>query len=80
MWGNLGLELHLGRMDGAEKAALAEEIAFYKKVRPLVQWGDLYRLKGLDGGNQYAWVFQSRDQKTVFVSFASKFISLYPTD
>ena len=69
MWGNLGLELNLVRMDRAEKAALAEEIAFYKKVRPLVQFGDLYRLKGLDGGNQYAWMFQSQDQKTVFVSF-----------
>lgn len=69
MWGNLGLELNLVRMDRAEKAALAEEIAFYKKVRPLVQFGDLYRLKGLDGGNQYAWMFQSQDQKNVFVSF-----------
>lgn len=69
MWGNLGLELNLVRMDKAEKAALAEEIAFYKKVRPLVQFGDLYRLKGLDGGNQYAWMFQSQDQKTVLVSF-----------
>lgn len=31
MWGNLGLELNLGRMDAAEKAALAREIAFYKR-------------------------------------------------
>lgn len=69
MWGNLGLELNFDRMNECEKADLAKEITFYKKVRPLVQMGDLYRLKGLDGGNQYAWMFVSKDQKTIFVSF-----------
>ena len=69
MWGNLGLELNLGRMDATEKAALAREIAFYKKVRPLVQFGDLYRLKGLDGGNQYAWMFRSREGDALLVTF-----------
>ncbi len=69
MWGNLGLELNFDRMHEQEKAELRKELAFYKKVRPLVQFGDFYRLKGLDGNNQYAWMFQSSDQKTVLVSF-----------
>ena len=63
------MELNLGRMDATEKAALAREIAFYKKVRPLVQFGDLYRLKGLDGGNQYAWMFRSREGDALLVTF-----------
>lgn len=69
MWGNLGLELNFDRMEQEEIHLLTKEIAFYKKVRPMVQFGRLYRLKGLDGGNEYAWMYQSRDQREYLVTF-----------
>ena len=69
MWGNLGLELNFDRMEREEIERLKKEIEFYKKVRPIVQFGDLYRLKGLDGGNEYAWMYQSRDGAEALVTF-----------
>lgn len=69
MWGNLGLELNFDRMAGEEINCLMDEIAFYKKVRPVIQFGRLYRLKGLDGGNEYAWMYQSRDREEFLVTF-----------
>ncbi len=67
MWGNLGLELNFDRMDKEEIGQLSSEIEFYKEIRPLVQFGTLYRLKGLDGGNEYAWMYQHQDK--VLVTF-----------
>ena len=67
MWGNLGLELNFDRMDKEEIGQLSSEIEFYKEIRSLVQFGTLYRLKGLDGGNEYAWMYQHQDK--VLVTF-----------
>ena len=69
MWGNLGLELNFDRMDNGEIDLLTKEIAFYKKIRPIVQFGRLYRLKGLARENEYAWMYQSRDQEKFLVTF-----------
>lgn len=69
MWGNLGLELNFDRMDQEEIVLLTKEIEFYKKVRPIVQFGRLYRLKGLNGGNEYAWMYQGRDHEEYLVTF-----------
>ena len=69
MWGNLGLELNFDRMGSEEISLLISEIEFYKKVRPIVQFGRLYRLKGLHGGNEYAWMYQSRDQEKILATF-----------
>lgn len=69
MWGNLGLELNFDRMEQEEIVLLMKEIEFYKKVRPIVQFGRLYRLKGLNGGNEYAWMYQGRDHEEYLVTF-----------
>lgn len=68
-WGNLGLELNLNRIDEEEKRNIAEEVAFYKKIRPTVQFGTLYRLKGLQSGNEYAWMHVSEDGRQVVVTY-----------
>ena len=68
-WGNLGLELNLNRIDEEEKRNIAEEVAFYKKIRPTVQFGTLYRLKGLQSGNEYAWMHVSEDGRQVAVTY-----------
>ncbi len=68
-WGNLGLELNLNRIDEKEKRKIAKEVAFYKKVRPIVQFGTLYRLKGLTSGNEYAWMHVSEDESQVLCTY-----------
>ena len=61
--------LFRSRMGSEEISLLISEIEFYKKVRPIVQFGRLYRLKGLHGGNEYAWMYQSRDQEKILATF-----------
>ena len=41
----------------------------YKSIRSTVQFGSLYRLKGLDAGNEYAWLYKSIDEKTIVVTY-----------
>ncbi len=44
MSGRLGLELQPKNMTDEEKAIVKKAIADYKKIRPIVQFGDIYRL------------------------------------
>lgn len=69
MWGNLGLELNLKKISTQERMKLIEKLDFYKKVRKIVQFGSLYRLKGLDMGNEYAWMYKSKDEKQILVTY-----------
>lgn len=45
MSGNFGYELDLTRLSDAEKKQVHEQVAFYKRIRPLIQFGDFYRVK-----------------------------------
>ena len=45
MSGRLGLEMQPKDMNEDDRAVCAQAIADYKKIRPIVQFGDLYRLK-----------------------------------
>lgn len=48
--GLLGYECDLRNLSGEEKQRVAGQIAFYKKYRSLLQYGDLYRLRAGTGG------------------------------
>lgn len=69
MSGVFGYELDLTQMTLQEKNDVKEQVAFYKSIRKLVQFGDFYRLKNPTNGNQAAWMFVSsnRDEVMVFV-------------
>ncbi|WP_391486818.1 alpha-galactosidase [Lactobacillus mulieris] len=69
MWGNLGLELDLNNLRKDELEILKNKILFYKKIRSIVQLGDLYRLQGLDETNEYAWMYISEKQDEILVSY-----------
>lgn len=45
MSGRLGLEMQPKDMNDDDRAVCAQAIADYKKIRPIVQFGDLYRLQ-----------------------------------
>ena len=68
-WGNLGLELDPGRLDAEDVEAVAREVEAYKELRQTVQLGRLHRLRGLDGGNEYAWLHESEDGSRVVVCY-----------
>jgi alpha-galactosidase len=48
MRGALGIGASLNELDDAELAEYAGYIAFYKRIRPIIQDGDLYRLQRLE--------------------------------
>ena len=68
-WGNLGLELDPGRLSAEEVEAVAHEVEAYKELRPTVQLGRLHRLRGLDGGGEYAWMHVSDDASRIVVCY-----------
>lgn len=62
MSGNFGYELDVTKMTEEEKAEIAKQVAFYKEIRELVQFGDFYRLQSPFEGNETAWMYISEDK------------------
>lgn len=66
MMGNLGYELDLTRLSPSEKDAISRQIAHYKKIRPIIQFGQHYRLiNPAMGENEVAVQFNYRNQVVV---------------
>lgn len=62
MSANLGYELNLLNCPDGEIAAIREQTDFYKQIRPLIQFGRLYRLRNPFEGNLAQWNFVSEDK------------------
>ncbi|WP_332695862.1 alpha-galactosidase [Halalkalibacter lacteus] len=70
MSGNLGYELDLTKMTEEEQHAVIDQVNYYKEIRPLIQFGDFYRLLSPFEGNETAWMFVSEDRsEAVFAHF-----------
>jgi len=69
MSGNLGYELDLGALSTEEKAAVAEQVRFYKEVRRLVQFGRFLRIHSPFEGNVAAWIFVAADGSEALASY-----------
>jgi alpha-galactosidase len=69
MSGNLGYELDLGALDAAGKAEVARQVAFYKDVRRLVQFGDFFRISSPFEGNEAAWIFVAPDRSAAWAVY-----------
>ncbi len=69
MCGNFGYELDLTKLTDEEKAQAKSQIAFYKEVRPLIQFGDFYRLQSPFDNNESGWSFVAKDKSEAVVSF-----------
>lgn len=62
MSGNFGYELDLTSFTDEEKALVKQQVEQYKQLRPLIQFGNLYRLLSPFEGNETAWIIVSEDQ------------------
>lgn len=69
MSGNFGYELDLTKFTEDEQAEVKAQVAAYKELRELVQFGDLYRLKSPFEGNETAWMIVSADKSEAFVAY-----------
>ena len=65
MMGNLGYELDLTRLTQEEKAVIATQIAHYKDIRPVVQFGQQYRLINPEAGSNEAAVQFNYENKVL---------------
>ena len=68
MCGNLGYELDLTNMSDEDKAAVKQQVADYKQIRGLSQYGKFYTLKAPLDSNQAAWMTVSDDQNEAVVT------------
>jgi alpha-galactosidase len=69
MSGNFGYELDLTKLTDEEKEIVKHQVALYKEIRPLVQFGDFYRLRSPFEGNDTAWMFVSEDRSEALVAY-----------
>ncbi|NQX70475.1 alpha-galactosidase [Paenibacillus alba] len=69
MSGNFGYELDLTTLTEAEKEAVKRQVALYKELRPLIQFGEFYRLSSPFQGVDAAWMFVSEDRKEALVAY-----------
>jgi len=69
MSGNFGYELDLTKLSPEEKETVKKQVALYKELRNLIQFGEMYRLKNPFEGNEAAWMFVSEDQEEAFVAY-----------
>lgn len=67
MSGRLGFELHPKDMSAEELAFAKTAVETYKRIRPVVQQGDLYRLVSPLGNSQAALMYVSEDQTRAVV-------------
>jgi len=69
MAGNFGYEMDLTKLTEEEKKLVKQQVALYKEIRPLIQFGDFYRLKNPFEGNEAAWMFVSEDRREAIVFY-----------
>ncbi|MGY5240453.1 alpha-galactosidase [Clostridium tertium] len=73
MAGSFGYELDITKMSNEEKEEVKAQVNFYKNIRAIVQYGDLYRLKSSFNSNEAAWMNLSKDKNKVVVSYVKKY-------
>ena len=67
--GNFGYELDLTKFSEEEKDEVKEQVAQYKELRELIQFGDFYRILSPFEGDHTAWMFVSEDKSEAFAAY-----------
>lgn len=78
MSGVFGYELDLTEMSEEEKMIVKKQVQQYQEIRPLVQFGEFYRLNSPFEGNLTAWMFVSDDKAEALVMMARTSASAQP--
>lgn len=71
MSGNFGYELDLTKFSDEEKEIVKSQVARYKEIRHIIQYGEFYRILSPFEGNETAWIYVTED-KTEAVAFYFK--------
>ena len=65
MSGRFGYEIDMTDFQGEDKELVIEQIKHYKAIRPVIQFGDFYRLLSPFEGNETAWMYVAKDKSEV---------------
>ena len=66
-FGMFGYELDIAQMDDAELEEAKAQIAFAKRIQPLIREGDFHRLRSPFENNETVWQVTAKDQSHSFV-------------
>lgn len=77
MMGQFGFELDLNKLNDEEIETAKESIALFKKLRPAIQFGDMYRLLSPFDTTFAAWEFVSKDKTEAVVISCSTLVHIY---
>lgn len=77
MSGRLGMEIQPADMTDAEKDLCRKAIADYKRIRPIVQFGDIYRLVSPNDGKGFASMMHVAGDKSAAVFYWWKIANFY---
>ena len=69
--GQFGFELDITKMSDEDFEKMKESIVRFKKVREIVQFGDMYRLMSPFESNHAIFQFISKDGEQVYVSYSN---------
>jgi alpha-galactosidase len=69
MLGNFGYELDLTKFTDEEKETVKDQVKAYKKLRELVQFGDMYRLLNPFEKSEASFMVVAEDKTEAFVSY-----------
>ena len=73
MEGSFGYELDINKMTSEEKEEVKKQVEFYKEIRQICQFGDLYRLKNTFDGNDAAWMHLSKDKSKGVITYVKPY-------
>jgi alpha-galactosidase len=71
MSGNLGYELDLTKLSMDERETVKRQVAKYKEIRSLIQFGEFYRLLSPFEGNEAAWLFADKAKSEAIAFYFS---------
>lgn len=63
MAGNFGYELDVTKFTMEERTYIQEQVALYKSVRKLIQFGDLYRIRSPFDGDYTSFLYVAEDKR-----------------
>ncbi|MCK0470468.1 alpha-galactosidase [Halalkalibacter sp. APA_J-10(15)] len=69
MSGNFGYELDVTTLSSEEHQVIKEQVAYYKTIRHIVQFGEMYRLVNPFKQQDAAWMFVTDDQSEAVFSY-----------
>ncbi|RYL95034.1 alpha-galactosidase [Sporolactobacillus sp. THM7-4] len=69
MSANFGYELDLTRLTDQEKEIIRKQVAFYKEIRPMIQFGKFYRIESPFEENEAVWSFVSEDRSETILFY-----------